>query len=146
MIAEKSSGFILISDKFHNQQFSVLLLHYKSGHWDFPKGNIESNETEIQAATRELREETNITKFRLIPNFRYILRYKYTRKSILISKQVILFLASTKINVVKISHEHIGYKWTDIGASTNQLTYSNAKNALLYAINFIHKLPPDINY
>lgn len=146
MRAEKSSGFILISNNFYNSHFSVLLLHYKSGHWDFPKGNIESNETEIQAATRELREETNITKFRLIPNFRYILSYKYTRKSILISKQVILFLASTKINAVKISDEHIGYKWTDISASTNQLTYSNAKNALLYAINFIHKLPPNINY
>jgi 8-oxo-dGTP pyrophosphatase MutT (NUDIX family) len=146
MMAEKSSGFILISDNFHNLHFSVLLLHYKSGHWDFPKGNIESNETEIQAATRELREETNITKFRLIPNFRYILSYKYTRKSILISKQVILFLASTNIIAVKISDEHIGYKWTDISASTNQLTYSNAKKALLYAINFIQKLPPNINY
>jgi bis(5'-nucleosidyl)-tetraphosphatase len=146
MMAEKSAGFILISDDFHTSHYSVLLLHYRSGHWDFPKGNIETNETEMQAATRELREETHITKFRLIPNFRYTLSYKYTKKLKLISKQVILFLASTKVKKVKISNEHIGYKWTSSNSSVNQLTYSNAKNALLYAINFLHKLPSNINY
>ena len=145
-MAEKSAGFILISDDYLTSHYSVLLLHYRSGHWDFPKGNIETNETEMQAATRELREETDITKFRLIPNFRYTLDYKYTKKSKLISKQVILFLASTKVKKVKISNEHIGYKWTDSDSSVDQLTYSNAKNALLYAINFLHKLPSNINY
>lgn len=96
-MAEKSAGFIVISDDFLTSHYSVLLLHYRSGHWDFPKGNIETNETEMQAATRELREETDITKFRLMPNFRTTLSYKYNKKSKLISKQVILFLASTKV-------------------------------------------------
>jgi bis(5'-nucleosidyl)-tetraphosphatase len=146
MMAEKSAGFILISDDFLTSHYSVLLLHYRSGHWDFPKGNIETNETEMQAATRELREETDITKFRLMPNFRTTLSYKYNKKSKLISKQVILFLASTKVKKVKISNEHIGYKWTESDSSVDQLTYSNAKNALLYAINFLHKLPSKINY
>jgi len=146
MMAEKSAGFILISDDFHTSHYSVLLLHYRSGHWDFPKGNIETNETEMQAAIRELKEETDISKFRVIPNFRYTLGYKYTKKSKLISKQVILFLASTKVKKVKISNEHIGYKWTRTNSSVDQLTYTNAKNALLYAINFLQKLPSNINY
>jgi bis(5'-nucleosidyl)-tetraphosphatase len=146
MIREKSAGFVLISDDFHTSHYSVLLLHYRSGHWDFPKGNIETNETEMQAAIRELKEETDITKFRLIPNFRYTLGYKYTKKSKSISKQVILFLASTKVKKVKISNEHIGYKWTRTNSSVDQLTYTNAKNALLYAINFLQKLPSNINY
>jgi bis(5'-nucleosidyl)-tetraphosphatase len=146
MIREKSGGFILISDDFHTSHYSVLLLHYRSGHWDFPKGNIETNETEMQAAIRELKEETDISKFRVIPNFRYTLGYKYTKKSKLISKQVILFLASTKVKKVKISNEHIGYKWTRTNSSVDQLTYTNAKNALLYAINFLQKLPSNINY
>ena len=147
MITEKSAGFILISDNdSHSSDRSVLLLHYVSGHWDFPKGNIEINENELQAATRELKEETGIENFTLLPSFKYILNYKYTRKSTLISKQVTLFLASTKVKQVRISHEHIGYHWTDINSSVEQLTYSNAKNALIYAMKFLKDLPANTNY
>ena len=137
MAIEKSAGFILISDNFLTSPPSVLLLHYNSGHWDFPKGNIETNETEIQAATRELKEETGIGIFTLIPGFDQVLNYKYTRKSTLISKQVTLFLASTNVNRVIISHEHIGYQWAEINSAVKQLTYSNAKAALTSAMNFL---------
>jgi 8-oxo-dGTP pyrophosphatase MutT (NUDIX family) len=123
----------------------VLLLHYSSGHWDFPKGNIEIDETEMQAATRELREETGIEILTLLPGFRHVLNYKYTKKSKLISKQVTLFLASTDINEVEISHEHIGYQWLEINAAVDQLTYSDAKSALTSAINFLKDLTPNTN-
>ena len=140
MNTESSAGFILVSDNFENSDPSVLLLHYKSGHWDFPKGNIENSETEIQAATRELKEETGIEIFTLLPGFRHILNYDYTRKSKLISKQVTLFLASTNVNEVEISHEHIGYQWIEINKALNQLTYSNAKSALSSANEFLKNL------
>ncbi len=140
MITEKSAGFILISDNVHTSDPSVLLLHYLSGHWDFPKGNIEIDETEMQAATRELKEETGIEIFTIVPGFRHVLNYKYTKKSALISKQVTLFLASTDVNKVEISHEHIGYQCMEINAAVNQLTYSNAKTALASAINFLKDL------
>jgi bis(5'-nucleosidyl)-tetraphosphatase len=139
MMTEKSAGFILITDDFETTDYSVLLLHYTSGHWDFPKGNIETNETELESATRELQEETGIERFRVIPSFRYVLDYKYTRRNVLISKQVTLFLASTGVRKVKISHEHIGYSWVKKSDATTQLTYKNAKNALMQAINFLEK-------
>ena len=140
MFTEKSAGFILISENDDTSDPSVLLLHYLSGHWDFPKGNIEIDETEMQAATRELKEETGIEIFTLIPGFRHVLSYKYTKKSTLISKQVTLFLASTDVNEVEISHEHIDHQWMEINAAVNQLTYSNAKIALTSAINFLKDL------
>lgn len=143
MITEKSAGFILISENDNTSDPSdpsVLLLHYLSGHWDFPKGNIEIDETEMQAATRELKEETGIEILTLIPGFRHVLNYKYTKKSTLISKQVTLFLASTDVNEVEISHEHIDHQWMEINAAVNQLTYSNAKIALTSAINFLKDL------
>jgi 8-oxo-dGTP pyrophosphatase MutT (NUDIX family) len=137
MNTEKSAGFILISDNFHISDPSVLLLNYLSGHWDFPKGNMEIDETEMQAATRELREETGIEIFTSLPGFRHELNYKYTKKSTLISKQVTLFLASTNVDRVIISHEHIGYQWAEINSAVNQLTYSNAKAALTSAMGFL---------
>ena len=139
MMTEKSAGFILITDDFETDDYCVLLLHYTSGHWDFPKGNIETNETELEAATRELQEETGIETIRVIPNFRCVLDYKYTRKTMLISKQVTLFLASTGVRKVKISHEHKGYSWVKKSDATTQLTYENAKSALKQAINFLEK-------
>ena len=139
MMTEKSAGFILITDDFETDDYCVLLLHYTSGHWDFPKGNIETNETELEAATRELQEETGIETIRVIPNFRYVLDYKYTRRNVLISKQVTLFLASTGVRKVKISHEHIGYSWVKKSDATTQLTYKNAKSVLKQAINFLEK-------
>jgi len=139
MMTEKSAGFILITDDFEADDYCVLLLHYTSGHWDFPKGNIETNETELEAATRELQEETGIETIRVIPNFRCVLDYKYTRKTMLISKQVTLFLASTGVRKVKISHEHVGYSWVKKSDATIQLTYKNAKSALKQAINFLEK-------
>lgn len=145
MITERSAGFILISDNSHTSDQSVLLLHYSSGHWDFPKGNIEIDETEMQAATRELKEETGIEIFTILPGFRHVLNYKYTKKSKLISKQVTLFLAATDINEVEISHEHIGYQWMEINAAVDQLTYSNAKSALTSAINFLKDFTPNTN-
>ena len=136
---EKSAGFLLITDDVKTEDYSVLLLHYISGHWDFPKGNIETDETELEAATRELHEETGIETFSLIPDFRYLLDYKYTRNNMLVSKQVTLFLASTGERKVRISHEHIGYSWAKNNEAITQLTYKNAKNALKNANDFLKK-------
>lgn len=54
MKKEKSAGAVIINDK------KVLLLHYSSGHWDFPKGHIEKGETELETAKREVKEETGL--------------------------------------------------------------------------------------
>ena len=37
-----------------------LLLHYKPGHWGFPKGHVEAGETDEQALVRGIREEAGI--------------------------------------------------------------------------------------
>ena len=38
--------------------------------WDFAKGNIEKNEDELETLKRELKEETGISDFKLIKNFK----------------------------------------------------------------------------
>ena len=39
---------------------SVLMLRKTNGDWVLPKGRIEENESAMQAATREVKEETGI--------------------------------------------------------------------------------------
>ncbi len=116
-----------------------LLLHYTAGHWDFAKGNIEAGENEMQAATREIREETGITDVEFLGGFRMKIDYKYRHDRRLVLKEVVLFLARTHTRQVTLSHEHIGFAWRNFDDAMEHLTYSNAKNQLSAAKDYIHK-------
>ena len=118
----------------------ILLLHYGNGHWDFPKGNIEVNETQIQAAVRDLEEETGINRFRLVPGFKETLVYNYKKKSAQVAKTVTFYLGITTISKVVLSSEHIGYVWLTYQESVKILTYDNAKKLLTQA-NMIFEDP-----
>ena len=54
----KRSGISSGGVVFHANQ--VLILQYKDGTWTFPKGHLEGEETEQQAAEREVLEEAGV--------------------------------------------------------------------------------------
>lgn len=68
MECEKSCGCIIIEDE------KVLLVKQTKGHWGFPKGHVEADETEVETAIREVKEETNID-VEVEENKRYTMRY-----------------------------------------------------------------------
>lgn len=78
MFDEHSAGAVLFGN-FSNDERKFLLLHYTSGHWDFPKGNVEVGETEMEAARREILEETGITDVRFVEGFSQTIFYNYRR-------------------------------------------------------------------
>ncbi|WP_415280753.1 bis(5'-nucleosyl)-tetraphosphatase [Candidatus Nitrososphaera sp. FF02] len=133
MVDERSAGAVVF---IADNETEYLLLHYTAGHWDFPKGNIEAGETERQAATREIREETGIADVEFLEGFRQIISYKYRKRNRLVDKEVVLFLARTKTRGVTISHEHIGFAWKNYDDAMKQLTFKNAKNLLAAARQF----------
>ena len=110
---EKSCGIVL----FHSDEFLVIQHSTESnevqGHWDFPKGHVEDNESELETATRELQEETGIDDFRLINNFRQKITYNVHKNNAVIPKEVIFFLAESSTKSVKLSSEHQHYRWLD---------------------------------
>ncbi len=59
MREETSYGIIPFS-KVGDDLKVFVILHKKGNHWGFPKGHAEGVETPIQAATRELKEETGL--------------------------------------------------------------------------------------
>ena len=139
MLEEHSAGIVLYRSD-DNSSNMILLLHYGNGHWDFPKGNIEVNETHIEAAVRELEEETGINRFRLVPGFKETLVYNYKKKSAQVAKTVTFYLGITTISKVVLSSEHIGYVWLTYQESVKILTYDNAKKLLTQA-NMIFEDP-----
>jgi 8-oxo-dGTP pyrophosphatase MutT (NUDIX family) len=137
MKKEKSAGAILFKK---NGEIEYLLLHYEEGHWDFPKGHIEENETDIEALKREIVEETSIKDVEIIKCFKENIHYFFRSEGGLVSKDVVFYLVKTKTKRVKLSHEHIGFKWLSFDESIDKLTFKNARNILKKANDVLKKV------
>lgn len=115
-----------------------LLLQYPGGYWDLPKGKLEDNETNLEAALRELHEETGIADVRLIDGFEETLAYHFfDQHRNRIEKSVVFFVGEVKDPRVTISYEHQGYVWLDLDQALYRLTYKNARDILIKAANFL---------
>ena len=127
---EKSCGIVL----FSSDEFLLIQHPTKSngddGHWDFPKGHVEGNETELETAKRELIEETGIAEFRIFNGFRHRIEYNFSKDNRIVSKEVIFFLAESNIKYVKLSSEHQYFIWLNFNLAYSKLTYVNAKEVL----------------
>ncbi|MDC0387897.1 NUDIX domain-containing protein [Nitrosopumilus sp.] len=131
MIEETSAGIVLFRKE--ESKILFLLLHYPSGHWDFVKGKMEQGESTHQTAVRETKEETGITDITFVENFEEWIEYNFKYQGELVQKKVVFFLAETKTEEIKISHEHSGYTWLDYYSSMEKTTFDNAKTVLTKA-------------
>jgi len=142
MKRERSAGAIVFKK---DKEIMYLLLNYEAGHWDFPKGNVEANETELQTVKREIEEETGINDIEIINGFKEKMQYFYKLNEDVINKQVVFYLAKTKKEQIKLSFEHIGFKWLSFDETIEKLTFKNAKDILKKANKFLetHKTLDD---
>ena len=137
MIEETSAGIVLFRKE--NEKNMFLLLHYPSGHWDFVKGKMERGESTHETATRETQEETGITDIKYLENFEEWIEYNFQYQGELVQKKVVFFLAETKTEEIKISHEHSGFIWTDYNSAMEKTTFDNAKTVLTKAQALLSK-------
>ena len=122
---EKCCGCIILNEG------KVLLVKHNVGHWGFPKGHMEKDETELQTAIREVKEETNID-VEIQEEKRYIDEYYSSEDTF---KQVVYFLATCKNIVAKAQEAEIAQiEWVPIKEAVNKLTYENAKKLLKQVI------------
>lgn len=123
MKKEKSCGVIVI--KRENEEFKILLLEHQKGHISYPKGHVEENETELQTAEREVKEETNID-VKIDETKRYTMNYITDRGA---SKEVVLFLAQ-KIggNLSRQESEISQIEWLGFDDAISRLSYKNTKD------------------
>src|SRR3989344_5953198 len=68
------------------------LVREEDGHWGFPKGHPEENETEAQTAKRELKEETGIEDFTFYAEPVFVEEYSFVRDGFQYNKSVKYFL------------------------------------------------------
>jgi 8-oxo-dGTP pyrophosphatase MutT (NUDIX family) len=133
---ERSAGFVLFQS---TRPRRYLLLDY-GRHWDYPKGHLKKDETNLEAATRELREETGLEAARVIPHFAHKIRYFFRSGKKLVDKSVVFFLAESEGEEVQLSDEHVGYAWLVYESALDRLTYPNAREILRLAEVHLTKL------
>jgi len=122
---ETSCGVVLVNFD------SILLLQYPQGHWDLPKGHVESSDSDKQAtARRELKEETGIDDIVFISGFEYRTTYSFHHKGQLIEKEVWWYLAETETMKIELSHEHQQHLWLDWDRVNEQVTHDETRKVL----------------
>ena len=137
MSDEKSAGLVIFRKK--NKDIIFLLLNYGIGHWGFPKGNIETGESEKDTAIRETQEETGISEIIFIDNLMEKIEYFYRRKGKTIHKEVTYFFAETTGKEVILSFEHQEYKWQNFEEAMKSLDFENEMKVLRKANDLINK-------
>ena len=134
MKEEVSAGVILFNE-IKDKEF--LLLNYPSKHWDFVKGKMEKDETPLETALRETKEETGISDVEFIDGFKEEIEYNFYADNQEIHKKVIFFLGKTKTIDIILSYEHLDFIWLDFNNALEKITYKNAKNLLKKSRNFL---------
>lgn len=118
---EKACGCVIIKDK------KVLLVKQVQGHWGFPKGHVENNETEIETAIREVKEETNLD-VEVDASKRYDMEYITDKGNL---KQVVFFIAKYIGGEVEAQECEVNeIKWFDFDKAVETITYNNTKDLL----------------
>lgn len=133
MKKEKSCGAIVY--RIDNGNVLVLMVkHVNGGHWSFPKGHVEQNETEAQTAKREIKEETGID-VEIDTRFKEKVTYS-PKKDVL--KDVIFFAAKTEKEDFIRQHEEISkIEWVKLCDAEKKVAFENDRTMIKNFIKFI---------
>lgn len=133
MIKEKSCGAVVFTKM--NNEIKYVIEEMTEGHFALPKGHVENNETELETAQREIKEETNID-VTFLSSFRESTSYS-PRENVI--KDVIYFLAEAKcINDLKCQKSEVKEVYLlNFEEACQLLTYASDKNILTKANEYL---------
>ena len=107
-------------------QHKELLMIFRRGHWDLPKGKVDPGETWEECAIREVIEETGITNLELI-KFISTTYHTYEHNGSIILKPSHWFLMKTTSNQVLIPQREediTEVKWVALSEISNHAEQS----------------------
>ena len=101
-----------------NPQSQILILRRPEGVWQFAGGRLEEGERWDEGLRREVREETGITDLEIssvlmVDNFEWESQQLYS----------IYFLCRTHTIAVRLSREHIEYRWLNRDDDLQQISF-----------------------
>ncbi len=135
MKLEKSCGSVIL--RRENEIFLTLLIQNKNGgHWAFPKGHVENNETEKETAVREVREETGLD-ICINTDFRFAIQYSPAPE---VMKDVVYFLTVVNSAEVQRQVEEIdAICWVPLSEAEAKVTFAQDKRVIRAAAEYAEK-------
>tara|TARA_R110000824_G_scaffold129472_5_gene290724 strand:+ start:589 stop:972 length:384 start_codon:yes stop_codon:yes gene_type:complete len=112
-----------------NEENKVLILkrmpgsHWMSEKWAFPGGHIEKNEIALEAAHREVKEETSLT----LDNIHKLKELE----------EVMVYYSTSQSGRVKIDFEHTDWTWVSYSELDDYDTTPNLKQTVKQALDKI---------
>lgn len=137
---KKEQSFGIVPLRTFSNKWQVLLVQLHAKSWGFPKGHADAKETSLEAAERELFEETGTTVFRYLLTEPFIENYVFTFNGQRISKTVNYFLAIVEGNVIIQESEILQAKWFELPAAFTQLTFKEGKHIIQKVTEFVKTL------
>ncbi|MBI2645087.1 NUDIX domain-containing protein [Candidatus Uhrbacteria bacterium] len=118
-----------------------LLVKNRAGHWAFPKGRQEKNETDLETAKREFSEETGITSFKVLDEKTFHEEYTVMRDGVLTDKKVTYFLGEVFDPSMNIQEEEISdYAWLCYEDALKKITYEQTIQTLADAFEYMRAI------
>lgn len=129
MRKEESFGVVPLSkEKGH---WEVFLIQHRGGrYWGFPKGHAEEGEAPLEAALRELKEETNLECLRTLRDEPLMEQYQFLIEGKRVSKRVLYFVAEVKGEVKLQSEEINDGIWLPFSEAMDKVTHPEGKAIL----------------
>jgi len=113
--------------------FEYLVVQHHAGHWGFPKGHAEGNETPEESACREFVEETGIAArdFTVLPGANLQESYRIEKRTRSVDKTVTYFPARVWTRTVTVQEAEIqAYAWGTYRETLDRLTFDANKKVL----------------
>lgn len=136
MQVEKSCGAVVFTRV--NGEIRYVLAQNLEGYYGFPKGHMESGETETETALREIREEVGLHP-RLIEGFRTEDEHPLPRKPG-VMKQVVYFLAEYADQEISYQKEELlSAPLVSYEEAMALFVFESSKRILTEAYEFLHR-------
>lgn len=130
---EHSAGII----PYYQGRYLLVRTRAGIGVWSFPKGHLEKGETRLEAAKRELFEETSLTA-NIIDGFEESICYVMNDRGD--EKTDTYFLGIVKDKTIKIDEEEIqDHHWCTLAEALTLMQFENTKQVIKKAHAFLQK-------